>query len=166
MIFLKLCHFDCNRFSDPVHLLLYLTALLFSTKLAMEQFSFFLPNNILSVSQLTTYLRGLLESDEILQDVWVEGEISNFSRPSSGHLYFTLKDQDAAVRCVMWRNAAMRLGFLSEGRPRRAGARQYERLRGQRPGSALCRYHETCRGRRALPGIPAVESQTGSGRSL
>ena len=77
----------------------------------MEQFSFFQPNNILSVSQLTTYLRGLLESDEILQDVWVEGEISNFSRPSSGHLYFTLKDQDAAVRCVMWRNAAMRLGF-------------------------------------------------------
>ena len=78
----------------------------------MEQFSFFQPNNILSVSQLTTYLRGLLESDEILQDVWVEGEMSNFSRPSSGHLYFTLKDQDAAVRCVMWRNAAMRLASL------------------------------------------------------
>ncbi len=77
----------------------------------MEQFSFFQPNNILSVSQLTTYLRGLLESDEVLQDVWVEGEISNFSRPSSGHLYFTLKDQEAAIRCVMWRNAAMRLGF-------------------------------------------------------
>ena len=77
----------------------------------MEQFSFFQPTNILSVHQLTSYLRGLLESDEVLQDVWVEGEISNFSRPSSGHLYFTLKDQDAAVRCVMWRNSAMRLGF-------------------------------------------------------
>ncbi len=77
----------------------------------MEQFSFFQPNNILSVSQLTAYLRGLLENDETLQDVWVEGEISNFSRPSSGHLYFTLKDHEAAVRCVMWRNAAMRLGF-------------------------------------------------------
>jgi exodeoxyribonuclease VII large subunit len=77
----------------------------------MEQFSFFQPNNTLSVSQLTTYLRGLLESDEILQDIWVEGEISNFSRPSSGHLYFTLKDQNAAVRCVMWRTSTMRLGF-------------------------------------------------------
>lgn len=77
----------------------------------MEQYSFFQPNNILSVSQLTTYLRTLLESDEVLQDVWVEGEISNFSRPASGHLYFTLKDQDAAIRCVMWRNAAMRLSF-------------------------------------------------------
>ena len=77
----------------------------------MEQFSFFQPKNVLKVSQLTTYLRQLLESDPILQDVWVEGEISNFARPSSGHLYFTLKDGDAAVRCVMWRNAAQRMTF-------------------------------------------------------
>ena len=76
-----------------------------------EQYSFFQPNNILSVSKLITYLRQLLESDEILQDVWVEGEISNFSQPSSGHLYFTLKDSDSSVRCVMWRNAASRLKF-------------------------------------------------------
>ncbi len=77
----------------------------------MEQFTFFQPKNVLKVSQLTTYLRELLESDPILQDLWVEGEISNFSRPSSGHLYFTLKDGDAAIRCVMWRNAAQRLNF-------------------------------------------------------
>lgn len=77
----------------------------------MEQYSFFQPQNILSVSQLTGYLRQVLESDEILQDIWVEGEISNFSRPSSGHLYFTLKDSEAAVRCVMWRNAAARMSF-------------------------------------------------------
>ena len=77
----------------------------------MEQFSLFQPKNVLKVSQLTTYLRQLLEDDPILQDVWVEGEISNFARPSSGHLYFTLKDGDAAVRCVMWRNAAQRMTF-------------------------------------------------------
>lgn len=77
----------------------------------MEQYSFFQPQNVLKVSQLTTYLRQLLESDPILQEVWVEGEISNFSRPSSGHLYFTLKDGDAAIRCVMWRNAAQRMNF-------------------------------------------------------
>ena len=77
----------------------------------MEQFSFFQPKNVLKVSQLTTYLRQLLESDPILQEVWVEGEISNFSQPSSGHLYFTLKDGDAAIRCVMWRNAAQRMTF-------------------------------------------------------
>jgi exodeoxyribonuclease VII large subunit len=82
----------------------------------MEQYHFFQPKNTLAVSQLTTYLRELLASDPILQDIWVEGEISNLSRPASGHLYFTLKDSQAAVRCVMWRNAAQRLDFtLREG---------------------------------------------------
>ncbi|MDY6874133.1 MAG: exodeoxyribonuclease VII large subunit [Chloroflexota bacterium] len=82
----------------------------------MEQYQFFQPKNTLAVSQLTTYLRELLSSDPILQDIWVEGEISNLSRPASGHLYFTLKDSQAAVRCVMWRNSAQRVNFpLREG---------------------------------------------------
>lgn len=76
-----------------------------------EQFSFFQPTHVLSVSQVNSYLRQLLESDEILQDIWVEGEISNYARPASGHLYFTLKDSQSAIRCVMWRNAADRLNF-------------------------------------------------------
>ena len=76
-----------------------------------EHYASFQPQNILSVSQLTGYLRQVLESDEILQDLWVEGEISNFARPSSGHLYFSLKDGDAAIRCVMWRASAARLSF-------------------------------------------------------
>lgn len=63
----------------------------------------------LSVTDLTRYLRQLLESDPILQDVWVSGEISNLSRPSSGHVYFTLKDSGAALRCVIWRTAMLRL---------------------------------------------------------
>lgn len=65
-----------------------------------------------SVSDLTQYVRDLLASDHNLQDVWVQGEVSNFSRPSSGHLYFTLKDSGAALKCVMWRNAAARQTFL------------------------------------------------------
>jgi exodeoxyribonuclease VII large subunit len=65
-----------------------------------------------SVSDLNRYLRELLESDELLQDVWVQGEVSNFSRPASGHLYFTLKDNSASLRCVMWRNAVIRQSFL------------------------------------------------------
>ncbi len=77
----------------------------------MDHYSLFQPKNVLSVSQLTNYLRQLLESDEILQDIWVQGELSNVAKPSSGHLYFTLKDEEAAMRCVMWRNAAARLGF-------------------------------------------------------
>jgi len=63
----------------------------------------------LSVSQLTFRIRKLLESDLDLQDVWVEGEISNLSRPASGHFYFTLKDKGAALRCVMWKTDAQRL---------------------------------------------------------
>jgi exodeoxyribonuclease VII large subunit len=50
------------------------------------------PPPSLSVSEITRYLRELFESDEILRDVWVQGEISNLSRPASGHIYFTLKD--------------------------------------------------------------------------
>src|SRR4030066_1834717 len=65
-----------------------------------------------TVTDLTRYLRELLESDELLQDVWVTGEVSNFSRPASGHLYFTLEDSSASLRCVMWRNAAMRQSFI------------------------------------------------------
>ena len=65
-----------------------------------------------SVTDLTRYLRNLLAGDEVLGDVWVTGEVSNFSRPSSGHLYFTLKDASAALRCVMWRNSAIRQVFL------------------------------------------------------
>jgi len=77
----------------------------------MSQLPLFQPV-VQSVSALTRYLRQLLESDEGLQDVWVEGEVSNFVRHSSGHLYFTLKDSGAALRCVMWRSQAARQAYL------------------------------------------------------
>lgn len=65
----------------------------------------------LTVRQLTMYIRDLIDQDPRLGDVWVQGEISNFTRASSGHLYFTLKDESAELRCVMWRSQAPRLGF-------------------------------------------------------
>ncbi len=65
-----------------------------------------------SVTDLTRYLRDLIESEENLQDLWVEGEVSNLSRPTSGHLYFTLKDRNTALRCVMWRNAVIQQTYL------------------------------------------------------
>ncbi len=61
-----------------------------------------------TVSDLTRYLRSLLENNETLQDAWVQGEISNLSRPASGHIYFTLKDVGAALKCVMWKGDALR----------------------------------------------------------
>ncbi len=63
----------------------------------------------LTVSELNRYIRQLFESDEVLQGVWVRGEISNLSRPSSGHIYLTLKDNTASLRCVIWRTQAARL---------------------------------------------------------
>jgi exodeoxyribonuclease VII large subunit len=62
-----------------------------------------------TVSRLTQHIRAQLESDLALQDLWVQGEISNLSRPASGHLYFTLKDTGAALRTVMWKADASRL---------------------------------------------------------
>jgi exodeoxyribonuclease VII large subunit len=67
-------------------------------------FSLFQTPEIWSVSDLTRYIRQTLESDYRLRDVWVSGEASNVSRPSSGHLYFTLKDEATSLRCVMWRS--------------------------------------------------------------
>jgi exodeoxyribonuclease VII large subunit len=68
--------------------------------------------SIWSVSELTRYLRDLLESDDTLQDLWVRGEISNLARPISGHLYFTLKETTSALKCVIWRNSVLRLSFV------------------------------------------------------
>jgi exodeoxyribonuclease VII large subunit len=59
-----------------------------------------------SVAEISRYIRELLESHALLQNVWVQGEVSNFSRPKSGHWYFTLKDTTAQLPCVMWRTAA------------------------------------------------------------
>ena len=64
-----------------------------------------------TVSELTAYIRELFELDYRLQEVEVSGEISNFTRAASGHLYFTLKDGAAQIKCVMWRSQAERLRF-------------------------------------------------------
>jgi exodeoxyribonuclease VII large subunit len=65
-----------------------------------------------TVSQLTGTIRRLIEREPDLNDVWVEGEVSNFSRPISGHCYFTLKDASAQIGCVMWRNVAQAQTYL------------------------------------------------------
>ena len=60
---------------------------------------------VYSVSQVTSYLKDLLEQDTLLQDIWVSGEVGNLARPGSGHTYFTLRDANGSLRCVMFRNA-------------------------------------------------------------
>lgn len=69
---------------------------------------------VLSVSQLTAQLKSLVETR--FSSVWVAGELSNFSRPQSGHCYFTLKDDAAQLRAVIWKGTAARLKFeLADG---------------------------------------------------
>jgi exodeoxyribonuclease VII large subunit len=65
-----------------------------------------------TVSSLTKYIRDLLETEKTLQDVWVDGEISNLSRPASGHVYFTLKDAGASLRGVIWKTSVSRLKLV------------------------------------------------------
>lgn len=65
-----------------------------------------------TVSQLNDYLKQKLEADEALRMVCVEGEISNFTAHTSGHLYFSLKDKDASIKAVMFRGYRQRLTFL------------------------------------------------------
>ncbi|BAU58179.1 exodeoxyribonuclease VII large subunit [Halorhodospira halochloris] len=68
--------------------------------------------NLYTPSQLNQEVRGMLET--VLPGIWVEGEISNLARPASGHLYFSLKDSDAQVRCALFRARASRANFRPE----------------------------------------------------
>ncbi len=62
--------------------------------------------NVLAVNELTEYLVELFESDPILTDLWIQGEVSNFTRSAAGHCYFTLKDSESQLRCVFFKQDA------------------------------------------------------------
>lgn len=69
---------------------------------------------VYTVSQITGYIKKILENDILLRDIYVEAEISNFKAHGSGHLYFTLKDSGAAINSVMFRSSAAKLKFMPE----------------------------------------------------
>lgn len=69
-------------------------------------------NTILKVEKLTRYIRELLESDRVLQDVWVEGEVSSFTIASSGHAYLTLQESSSRLDAVMWKASIGRQAFI------------------------------------------------------
>jgi len=68
-------------------------------------------NSILTVGQLTSYIKDLFSADNLLNMLRVGGEISNFKHHSSGHMYFTLKDATSSLRCVMFKSSNERLVF-------------------------------------------------------
>ena len=70
--------------------------------------------NVYSVSQINNYIKNLFENDYFLNDVCINGEISNFKAHTSGHLYLTLKDSDSAISAVMFRQYAQNIKFLPE----------------------------------------------------
>ncbi len=68
----------------------------------------------ITVSQLNHYLKGVLEADLNLKNIWVQGEISNLTMHGSGHIYLRLKDEDGIVSAVMFRSSASKLKFRPE----------------------------------------------------
>ena len=73
-----------------------------------------MPQQVLSITQINEYIRGKMDSDQLLNGVAVRGEISNYKMYPSGHHYFTLKDENSALKCVMFKGNAMRLRFRPE----------------------------------------------------
>lgn len=69
---------------------------------------------VLTITEINEYIRAKMDADTLLAGVAVKGEISNYKVYPSGHHYFTLKDESAALKCVMFRNSAMRLRFRPE----------------------------------------------------
>ena len=69
---------------------------------------------VLTVSELNERIKNLIESDPMLGEVCVRGELSNYKIYPSGHHYFTLKDSESSLRCVMFKSSASKLRFLPE----------------------------------------------------
>lgn len=73
-------------------------------------------NSVYSVAQINSYIKNMFEQDYLLRSVYVKGELSNVKYHSSGHIYFTMKDADAALNCVMYKSSVSTLKFrMQEG---------------------------------------------------
>ncbi|WP_349774469.1 exodeoxyribonuclease VII large subunit [Paenibacillus camelliae] len=68
--------------------------------------------HVYTIKDINKYIRMKMDSDHVLSDVWLRGEISNFTHHSSGHMYFTLKDKDSRIKCVMFASHNARLRFI------------------------------------------------------
>ena len=64
-------------------------------------------NEYLTVTQLTRYIKYKIDNDTNLQEVYLKGEISNFKAHSRGHFYFTLKDENSLIKCIMFNKGVL-----------------------------------------------------------
>ncbi len=69
---------------------------------------------VFTVTEINTYIKYLMQNDMLLSHLYVKGEISNFKHHTSGHAYFTLKDADSRIKCVMFKGSASKLKFVPE----------------------------------------------------
>ena len=69
-------------------------------------------NMAITVTELNKYVKEKIAQDEFLANVLVKGEISNFKKHYTGHMYFTLKDENCLIKCIMFKSYAERLNFL------------------------------------------------------
>ena len=67
--------------------------------------------NAISVTELNKYIKDKIDKDEMLNNVFVKGEISNYKHHYTGHLYFTLKDENSLIKCIMFKGYAANLKF-------------------------------------------------------
>lgn len=68
--------------------------------------------NPISVTELNVYIKEQFQKDEYLNNVLIKGEISNFKNHYTGHMYFTLKDENSLIKCVMFKGYTANLGFM------------------------------------------------------
>jgi exodeoxyribonuclease VII large subunit len=88
------------------------------------------PTRVISIRDINRLIKMKLEGDASLQDIWLRGEISNFTRHSSGHMYFTLKDEGSRLKCIMFASYNQRLPFAPKDGMKvlaRGGISVYER---------------------------------------
>ena len=69
-------------------------------------------NSAVTVTDLNKYIKDKIDNDENLNSVLVKGEISNFKNHYTGHLYFTLKDENSLIKCIMFKSSAVNLKFM------------------------------------------------------
>ena len=68
--------------------------------------------NPITVTDLNKYIKNKIDGDEMLNNVLVKGEISNFKNHYTGHMYFTLKDENSLIKCIMFKSYAQKLDFM------------------------------------------------------
>ncbi len=69
------------------------------------------PRTVFSVTEIANTIKRILQQEPLLQNVWVRGQISNLSRPNSGHIYFTLKDKKSNIKCIIWNSNTPRIKY-------------------------------------------------------